>query len=67
MAELHLYCANFFPVNSAIYLGDDLCAFCNDFDPTVDDTAYFFHSAYYYYTKAAQAGYEPAFSRLDLF
>ena len=67
MAELHLYCATYFPVNSAIFLGDDFRSFCNDFDPNVDDSAYFFHVAYYYYNKAAQAGYEPAFSRLDLF
>ena len=67
MAELHLYCATYFPVNSAIHLGDDFRSFCNDFDPNVDDSAYFFHVAYYYYFKAAQAGYEPALSRLDLF
>ena len=67
MAELHLYCATYFPINSAILLGDDLRSFCNDFDPNVDDSAYFFHVAYCFYFKAAQAGYEPAFSRLDLF
>lgn len=67
MGELHLFCATYFPVNSAILLGDDLRSFCNDFDLDVDDSAYFFHVAYYYYNKAAQAGYEPAFSRLDLF